>query len=146
MSVWIATTYWWGEVFFEKDDRAPEFHVKRKDAMNYGYSLSTLVAQSEHLEEVRKEDLHLGDRIVVVTLNSVYSIRVDAGGLYVVSGGWFDRKGKSPATTTIAGCTWGGSAVKIDTVAACGLCLEFGNRLITSRIKKILLFRHGIEN
>jgi hypothetical protein len=41
----------------------------------------------------------------------------------------------------IAGCTWGGSAIKIDIVAACGLCLEFTNRLTTSPIQKIFLFR-----
>jgi hypothetical protein len=58
--------------------------------------------------------------------------------MYSVSGGWFDKKGLSPMTTRIAGCTWGGSAIKVDTAAVCGLRLEFGNRLITSTIQKII--------
>ncbi len=112
----------------------------------FGYTLSALVEQAEHLKQVRKADLQVGDRLLIKTLNSVYSIRVVGGGWYVVSGGWFDRKGLSPMKTTIAGCTWGGSAIKIDIVAACGLCLEFGNRLITSTIQKIFVLPTGSEN
>jgi len=47
----------------------------------------------------------------------------------------------SPVTTSIAGCTWGGSSIKVNIVAACGLCLEFGNRLITSPIQRIIVVR-----
>jgi hypothetical protein len=68
------------------------------------------------------------------------------GGLYLVSGGWFDRKGFSPMKVTIRGCTWGGSAIKLDIVAACGLRLEFGNRVITSPIRKVFVFPYGSEN
>ena len=46
----------------------------------------------------------------------------------------------SPIKTTIKGCTWGGSIIKTDIVAACGLNLEFGNRLLTSAIQKIIVF------
>ena len=36
---------------------------------------------------------------------------------------------------------WGGSAIKHDIVAACGLFLEFGNWVITTRIQKIRVIR-----
>ncbi|MDA2938136.1 hypothetical protein MYX75_07740, partial [Acidobacteria bacterium AH-259-A15] len=77
---------------------------------------------------------------------STYSIHVLEDGFYSVSGGWFDRKGLSPLRTTITGCTWGGSAIKIDIVAACGLHLEFGNQVVTSTIRKVCLIRFGGEH
>ena len=109
-------------------------------------SLSAMVKASDRLKEVHKSDLSVGDWVFVKTCNSVYSIRVDSPGVYTVSGGWFDRRGLSPTRTTITGCTWGGSVVKIDVVAACGLRLEFGTRLITSPIKEIFVLLNGREN
>ncbi len=103
-----------------------------------GVALERIVACSLLLNGVGKTDLVPGDRVFVKTRNSLYNIRVLGNGKYSVSGGWFDRKGLSPMTTRIAGCTWGGSAIKIDVVAVCGLRLEFGNRLITSTIQKII--------
>jgi hypothetical protein len=100
-------------------------------------SLSAIVKVSDRLKEVHKSDLSVGDWVFVKTCNSVYSIRVDSPGVYNVSGGWFDRRGLSPVRTTIPGCTWGGSVIKVDIVAAFGLMLEFGNRLITSPIQEI---------
>ena len=111
-----------------------------------GLSLSALVEQTLLLQQVRKSDLRSGDCVLVKTTNSLYSIRVLEGGYCVVSGGWFDRKGLSPSRTTIVGCTWGGTAIKVDIVAACGLRLEFGNRLITSTIRKIFVLPSGHEN
>ena len=58
-------------------------------------------------EGLRKCDVHPGDWIRVKTRNSVYTIYVVGDGVYSVSGGWFDRQGSTPATTTIHGCTWG---------------------------------------
>jgi hypothetical protein len=114
--------------------------------MAYGYSLTTLVEHTEHLKQVRKSELRTGDRIFVVTCNSVYSIQVLEGGCYLVSGGWFDKKGASPTKTTITGCTWGGSAIKLDVVAACGLRLEFGNRVVTSTIRKVFVLPYAAGN
>jgi hypothetical protein len=111
-----------------------------------GFTLSSLVEDTQHLRQIRKEELQVGDRILVVTYNSVYSLLVVGGGLYLVSGGWFDRKGVSPMKTTIRGCTWGGSAIKVDIIAACGLRLEFGNRVITSPIRRVFVFPYGSEN
>jgi len=106
-------------------------------------TLGAIVAQADQLREVRKEDLHCGDRVLVTTANSTYSIQVIGDGLYSVSGGWFDRQGLSPWRTTIAGCSWGGSAIKLDIVAACGLHLEFGNSVLTSAVQSFCVIPFG---
>jgi hypothetical protein len=109
-------------------------------------SLSAIVKASDRLKEVHKSDLSVGDWVFVKTCNSIYSIRVDSPGVYNVSGGWFDRRGLSPVRTTIPGCTWGGSVIKVDIVAAFGLMLEFGNRLVTSPIQEIYVLQNGRMN
>jgi hypothetical protein len=111
-----------------------------------GATLDKMVKAANFLKEVPRSRLQAGDFVFVKTCNSEYSIRADQDGLFTVSGGWFDLKGKSPSRTTIRGCTWGGSAIKIDIVAACGLRIEFGNRLITSPIQKIFVFSHWMKN
>ena len=93
--------------------------------------------QVEQLETVRKSDLDMGDCLVVETRNSRYHIVSLGDGTYQVSGGFFDRVAGGPVVTTISGCTWGGSAIHTDIAAACGLFLEFGNRVMTTRIRSI---------
>ncbi len=107
----------------------------------YQRSLGAVVKLVDHLEMVRKADLELGDQGLVTTKNSIYSIHVLQEDLYSVSGGWFDRQGLSPARIAINGCTWGGRAIKWDIVAARGLHLEFGNRVVTSRISTFQVIR-----
>jgi hypothetical protein len=111
-----------------------------------GYALSDIVKDSQQLRQIRKTELASGDHLFVKTRNSVYDIRVLGSGMYSVSGGWFDKKGLSPMKLGIAGCTWGGSAIKVDIVAACGLRLEFQNRLVTSTIQKIIVLPVGWQN
>jgi hypothetical protein len=96
---------------------------------------------ADQLESVRKNDLFRGDSLLVETKNSIYAIRSLGDGRYAVSGGWFDRNGISGEEITINGCTWGGTAIKQDIVAARGLFLEFGNRVVTTRIRDIILIR-----
>src|SRR5438093_8524256 len=104
-------------------------------------NLETLTKRTERSAGVRKADLGLGDQVIVTTRNSTYSI-VDVGeGRYRVSGGWFDRVAGSPATTTINGCTWGGTAIRTDLVAGRGLFLEFGNHVLTTRIQQVQVIR-----
>ena len=98
------------------------------------------------LSGVRKNDLRFGHRVVVNTCNSTYSIHVLKNEQYAISGGWVDKEGLSPMTTNINGCAWGGSAIKVDIVAACGLHLEFGNRVVTSRIKEFDVVRLGTDS
>ena len=104
-------------------------------------TIGAIVKHVDRLHAVRKADLEFGDRVLVTTANSTYSIHVLEDGLYSISGGWFDRHGLSPLKTTITGCTWGGSAIKLDILAACGLHLEFGNRVVTSGIKRVQVVR-----
>lgn len=111
-----------------------------------GMDLSAIVARADELQLVRKADLRPGDQVLVRTHNSVYIIKVTDEGTYLVSGGWFDAKGLSPMRTTIAGCTWGGTVIKVDVVAACGLCLEFGNRLTTSAVQGIAIVPSPLQN
>jgi hypothetical protein len=46
----------------------------------------------------------------------------------------------------VNGCTWGGSAIKSDILAAPGLFLEFGNRVRTTRIQQVNLFRSDSDS
>lgn len=108
-----------------------------------GQSLEKIVERTVYLNQVSKSDLDCGDLVLITTRNSVYTVRVFDNGLYLVSGGWFDRKGLSPMKITIRGCTFGGSIIKMDIVAACGLCLEFGNRVVTTAIQKVCVIRGG---
>ena len=106
-----------------------------------GRSLDAIVATADRIPLVKRADVREGDWLLVKTRNSVYTIAVGPGRGCRVSGGWFDRRGISPVSTTVAGCTWGGSVIKVDLVAAIGLCIEFGNRLITTEALRIVHFR-----
>jgi hypothetical protein len=119
---------------------------QQTDMVRLAHSLERVVQRTVRLEQVRKADLQFGDLVLIATRNSVYSVYVLDNGLYLVSGGWFDRKDLSPVKTTITGCTLGGSIVKLDIVAACGLRLEFGGRVVTTPIQKVCVIRLGSPN
>jgi len=104
-------------------------------------TLEAIVLHSDAVTAMPKSDLEFGDLVLVTTAHSTYSIYSLGNDRYSVSGGWFDRHGLSPMETEIAGCTWGGSVIKWDIMAACGLHLEFGNRVVTSRIRKVQVIR-----
>ena len=104
-------------------------------------TVNAILEQGRLSRPVQKSELRRGDRVVVATENSVYCINVLGDSTYSVWGGWFDRQGVSPVRLSISGCTWGGSVIKNDIVAACGLRLEFGNRVVTSRIRAIRVIR-----
>jgi len=112
----------------------------------FGLSLRGLVEQSTTLRQIRKIDLQPGDRVYIRTQNSLYVVELVCEGRYRVSGGWFDRQGTRSVNVGINGCTWGGSAIKIDVVAACGLCLEFGNRIRTSAIRRFVVIPRCFQN
>ncbi|NIM05187.1 MAG: hypothetical protein GTN65_06125 [Armatimonadetes bacterium] len=116
------------------------------DILPLAHNLERIVEQTATLPQVRKVDLQFGDLVLVTTRNSVYSIYTLDEGLYLISGGWFDRKGLSPAKITIAGCTFGGRIIKSDIVAGCGLRLEFGNRVVTTPIRKVCVVRLGSQD
>jgi hypothetical protein len=104
-------------------------------------NLENVVKRVDNLDRVQKGQLEPGDYVIVKTQNSIYSICKLDDRLFEVSGGWFDRKGLSPAVLSIRGCTWGGSIINMGIIAARGLFLEFGNNLITSPISKIVVIK-----
>ena len=105
------------------------------------HTLEAAVEGARSLDVVRKRDIHDGDCVVVTTRNSRYTIWALGNGMYLVWGGWFDLQGSSPQRMTINGCTWGGSVIKRDIVAARGLRLEFGNTVLTTRIEHVRVVR-----
>ena len=107
----------------------------------YSFSLDNVVHHVDKIQKVKKNMLEPGDYVFVKTLNSVYSICKREDDMFEVCGGWFDRKGLSPAVLPIRGCTWGGSIINLGIVAARGLFLEFGNNLTTSPISKIVVIK-----
>jgi hypothetical protein len=111
-----------------------------------GHKLEKIVESTSHLKQVRKAELQFGDLVLIKTRNSLYSVSVLESDCYLVSGGWFDRKGLSPTKASVSGCTWGGSIIKVDTLAACGLRLEFGNRVLTTPIQKVFVVRGSGKN
>jgi hypothetical protein len=115
--------------------------------MPKGISLTNFISWcNDKKNTLYRRDLEAGDIVHVMTINSMYRLHVLDGGMFAVSGGWFDRHGLSPFVTTIAGCTFGGSMINITAVAACGLCIEFGNRVRTSCIRKVIILHHSSIN
>jgi hypothetical protein len=104
-------------------------------------TLEAITSHARTLEEIRKRDLRAGDRVMVTTRNSLYTLWALGNGHFLVWGGWFDRQGTSPQRVSINGCTWGGSAIKQDIIAALGLRLEFGNSVRTTRIREVRVIR-----
>jgi hypothetical protein len=86
---------------------------------------------------VTRRELDPGDRVIVSTRNSVYSLTARADGTFEVSGGWFEREGSGTSTVEILGCTAGGHALFTDHIAAPGLFMEFADGLRTTRIRTV---------
>ena len=86
---------------------------------------------------VRLQDIECGDRVIVSTKNSVYSLIARTDGSFEVSGGWFERQGEGTRTVEILGCTAGGHALFTDHIAAPGLFIEFADGLRTTRIRTV---------
>jgi hypothetical protein len=99
--------------------------------------LSALVAVAGALDSVSRRDLAAGDRLLVATKNSIYSLVARADGLFDVSGGMFARSGGGERTLAVNGCTAGGHALFADVVAAPGLFLELGDGTRTTRIRAV---------
>lgn len=107
----------------------------------YTRTLDAIVDRLSVVHPIIKQELTIGDWVVVTTKNSVYSLQVLSGEHYAVSGGWFDKEGLSPCQVQVNGCTWGGNAIKEDILAAPGLFMEFGNQVKTTRIQHVRVIR-----
>jgi len=98
-------------------------------------SIDNLAEAAEIVGGVRRRDLDAGDRVVVSTRNSVYSLTARADGSFEVSGGWFEREGAGTVRVEVLGCTAGGHALFSEHIAAPGLFMEFADGLRTTRIR-----------
>ena len=113
---------------------------------HWGLPLDRLIDRAGVSAALYRGDIRPGDFIEVQTLNSRYTIRSLGDGRYLVTGSWFDRTCGGPTEVSIKGCTWGGSTIKVDVIAACGLCIEFGNRIVTSTVRRIVLLPQEMAN
>jgi len=112
-----------------------------RPAGSWARTLEAIVRHCNGHDVVRKHELAGGDRVLVRTRNSLYSLLSLGDGTFAVSGGWFDRNSRAPVTMAVNGCTYGGSAILHDVVAGPGLFLEFGNRVSTTRIQEVRVLR-----
>jgi len=118
--------------------------VRKRETGGWARTLGAIIerTQSDAGPIVRKCELSCGDRVIVRTRNSVYSLYVLGDDTYAVSGGWFERDGcGSPALVTVNGCTYGGSVIRHDVVGGPGMFLEFGNNVLTTRIQDVRIVR-----
>ncbi len=113
--------------------------IRKNSASCWARTLGAIIEQSQYDESavVRKSELSFGDRVVVRTRNSTYSLCVLGDDTFAVSGGWFERGNGSTTLITVNGCTYGGSVIRHDVVAGPGLFLEFGNSVLTTRIQDV---------
>jgi len=100
-------------------------------------TIDGLTEAADLVDGVRRRDFDPGDRIIISTKNSVYSLTVRADGSFDVSGGWFEREGAGPSRVEIRGCTAGGHAIFTDHIAVRGLFMEFADGLRTTRIRSV---------
>jgi hypothetical protein len=114
-------------------------HRRRK--LHVARTLEKLARFTRALGGVRRHEVGWGETILVRTRNSEYCLTPSVDGAYFVSGGWFDRYA-SLSKVTVNGCTFGGSAICSDLVAAPGLFLEFGNGVRTTRIREVVCLSH----
>lgn len=102
-------------------------------------TLATLTACAGTLAGVRRSDLVPGDRVLVATRNSVYSLTLLPDLRFRVAGGCFRRAGTEQVECAVAGCSAGGSALLTTMIAAPGLFLELEDGTRTTRIQRVHL-------
>jgi hypothetical protein len=100
-------------------------------------TLGRLILAAETVVGVRRGDLATGDRLLVSTKNSIYSLVAQADGRFLVSGGRFARAGAGEQVLAVNGCTAGTRALFTDLIAAPGLFLELGDGTLTTRIRSV---------
>jgi hypothetical protein len=109
-------------------------------------SLEVMTRTAHLFPQLRKDSLRPGDWVIIRTMKSEYRLKVLGGALYEARGGWFDKIGNAPMIIGVAGATWGGSAIMPQVLAACGMRMEFNNRLITSPVQSITLLPGTMSN
>jgi hypothetical protein len=104
-------------------------------------NIAQLASDAREHGGVRPADIQPGDWLIVRTRNSTYTLSATGDGSFVVSGGWFAAEHADGQSIRIRGCTWGGSALLSQMVAAPGMCIEFENGVRTTRAREVKLIR-----
>lgn len=115
----------------------PTSGIHTPEKRRKGLPIERLAQAAKDAGGVRRQDLATGDRVIVSTKNSVYSLTARTDGSFDVSGGWFEREGQSSARVEVLGCTAGGRALFTEHIAAPGLFMEFADGLRTTRIRTV---------
>ena len=105
-------------------------------------TLEWLSENARTIDGIWADDVEPGDRLIVHTQNSVYSLTALPNGVFRVSGGWFSAQGLDEVELRIVGCTWGGRAILTRLIAAPGMCIEFDNTVQTTSVREVRLFRY----
>lgn len=121
----------------------PPSGIHRRARPVKAISIDDLAQAAGIVGGVKRHELHPGDRIIVSTKNSVYSLTVRSDGSFEAGGGWFEREGSGVTIVEILGCTAGGHALFTEHIAAPGLFMEFGDGLRTTRIRTVRVIRGG---
>jgi hypothetical protein len=105
---------------------------------NLSDPINQAIEQSERDGGIWIRDLKSGDRVLITTRNSVYSLVKTSEKEYTIEG--HPQFCPTPVTVQIAGSTWGGSMLKMGWIGV-GMHLEFRvphfGTLTTSRIKSV---------
>ena len=117
--------------------------MHRRQPPSKALTVEGLVSAAEEIDGVRRGDLDPGDRVIVSTRNSVYSLIARGDGSFLVSGGWYQRQGLGPTPVDVLGCTAGGHALFTEHIAAPGLFLEFADGTRTTRIRSVRRIASG---
>ena len=102
-----------------------------------GMPVERLTEAADRIDGVRRREVGVGDRVIVSTKNSIYSLTACGDGSFIVSGGWFEREGREATRLEVHGCTAGGRALFTDLIAAPGLFLELSDGTQTTRIRSV---------
>jgi hypothetical protein len=113
-------------------------HANSDGGSSRAHSLAALTEHAGQAVGIRRSDLSVGDIVMLYTRNSVYKARLLGDGRFAVSGGWFDRHYTAEFITSITGCTWGGKCINREFIGSCGMRVEFGNRVITSILQRVV--------
>jgi len=105
-------------------------------------TLEWLSENARTIDGIWADHVEPGDRLIVHTQNSVYSLTALPNGVFRVSGGWFSAQGLDEVELRIVGCTWGGRAILTRLIAAPGMCIEFDNTVQTTSVREVRLFRY----
>jgi hypothetical protein len=128
----------WGDSDIVRDTRE-----SGDDPTALARTLDRIAAHAGRIEGIRELDVTPGDWVIIKTRNSTYVLAALGSGHFRVTGGWFAASGLDHSNVRILGCTWGGSVIHTQLIAAPGMCVEFDNSVRTSRILEVCLFRDG---